>query len=46
MGAKLGEQMDIGTHHAAVQDVADHGDAQAFQGFLVAQDGVGVKQAL
>ena len=45
-GAELREQVDVGAGHAAVRDVADDGDAQAFERRAVIEDGAGVEQRL
>ena len=44
--SKLAEQVNRGSRHAAVIDVADDRDLQALERFLVAQNRVGIEQRL
>ena len=43
---KLAEQMDIGPGHAAVQDVAQDGDVQIFEGAFAIADGKRIEERL
>ncbi len=43
---KLAQQMDRGPRHPAVINIADDGNLQSLQRFLVAQNGVGIEQGL
>src|SRR6185437_9496392 len=46
LGAQAGEQEQIGAGHAAVEHVANDGDAQAGNAAAVAADGEGIEQCL
>ena len=46
IGPHLGETPDIGARHAAVEDIADNGHFETFDGWLMFQDGIHIQQGL